>query len=47
MMTWKEFKDAVEKDGTKDSMKIEYIDWDGYEELDIIVDNSNQTIIIT
>jgi hypothetical protein len=46
-MTWKEFKDAVEKEGVKDEMKIEYIDWDGYEELGVIIDNPNQTIVIT
>ena len=36
MVTWKEFKDEVERQGIKDSTAIDYIDWDGQE--DIVAD---------
>ena len=29
-MTWKQFKDNVEKQGLKDDMEVEYINWDEY-----------------
>lgn len=31
MLTWKAFKEALEKEGIKDESEIEYIDWTGDE----------------
>lgn len=39
MTTWKQFKDEVEKQGLKDEMEIDYIDWDGYEEPHVHLDD--------
>jgi len=47
-MTWKEFKDQLEKvDGVKDDDELDYIDWPGTEEKLIVRRNSKFGLSVT
>ena len=46
-MTWKEFKEAVEKAGTKDNTKVDFIEIDnvGLNDISISIDIHNELVI--
>ena len=43
--TWKEFKEAVEAEGVKDDHKLLFIDWDGWGEISVYIDEDNEVTI--
>ncbi len=43
MITWEEFKKAVEAKGVKDTDVVDYIDWSGYHAIDELVRVERET----